>query len=276
MKNLFQVILEAQQSDQPTQAELEQYREKLQASKTSIPRSIAAIKPHLFNTGEYELYEFIENCEFWKVQNKNGPGWHATAGVRVGSNKIEFYYDEEFLDKLAKKPGQLIFLIGHEASHILRFHIDRSVAANQEASLANVAQDMIINDDILLTDKVAGWKPEMITKSTVMELAKGEKDGAFAHSIPDKFRQDFKEVGRKAYYSENMYNWLNANPKEKEKVTGPGAPQEVDYFEKGSLVKVNSGPHKGEYRRITEVNKDGTYETEPVDIQAEIEKVKGK
>ena len=274
-KSLWDVILEAQEERKaPTAEEISHWRtDIMNAVRTSIPKSIAAIKPHLFNTGEYELYEFLENCEFWKVQNKNAPHWYDTAAVRMGPNKIEFYYDEDFVDNLAKKPGELIFLIAHEASHILRFHLDRAAAANMDPTLANIAQDMIINDDILLTSKVAGWKPEIITKSTLGELPKGEKDGPAAEMIPDKFREDFKSVGRKAYYSENMYNWLNANPKHRPKEESMPQ-QDHDYFKEGQIVKVKSGPHAGEYKKITKVNKDGTYETEPVDIKAEIEKVK--
>jgi predicted metal-dependent peptidase len=244
----------------------------MQAKKTGIPKPISAVKAHLWNTGEFELFEFVENCEFWEVQNKDAPHWYRTAAVRMGPGRIEFYYDKDFLDNLAKKPGQLIFLIAHEASHILRYHIDRSEKAGHEPGLANTAQDMIINDDILRTDKVAGWKPEIITRSSFGELQKGEKDEPVGMQIPDKFRKDFEEIGRKAYYYENMYNWLIANKEEREKAEGgEGKPEERDYFQEGSIVKVNK---TGEYRKITKVNKDGTFETEPVDIDAEIEKVK--
>jgi len=274
-KSLLQVIKEAEEKGPPTQAEVDQWRSKvMQAKKTGMPKPISTIKAHLWNTNEYELYEFLDNSEFWEVQNKNAPQWFRTAAVRMGSSRIEFYYDKKFLDRLAKSPGQLILLIAHEASHILRFHIDRSEKAGHKPDLANTSQDMIINDDIMRTEKIGGWKPEMITKSSVTgeDIPKGKKDEIAVMQIPEKFRKDFKEEGRKAYYYENMYNWLLVN--EKEAKGAEGAPEEKDYFEKGSIVKVNEGPHKDEYKRITKVNKDGTYETESVDIEAEIEKVK--
>jgi len=273
IKNLLQVIKEAEAKGPPTQADIEQWRNSLQAKKTGIPKPISAIKAHLWNTNEYELYEFLDNSEFWEVQNKNAPHWDCSAGVRMGPSRIEFYYDKEFLDRLAKKPGQLILLIAHEASHILRYHIDRTEAAGHKGELANTAQDMIINDDILKTEKIAGWKPEMITRSSAFgDLKKGEKDEIAGMQIPDKFRKDFEDEGRKAYFYENMYNWLLANEKERKKAEGePGPGEERDYFQEGSIVKVNE---TGEYKKITKVNKDGTYETEPVDINAEVEKVK--
>jgi hypothetical protein len=275
-KSLLQVILEASQ-DQPTPAEIEKWRSSvMEAKKTGIPKAIATIRAHLMNQGEYELYEFIENCEWWEVQNKDAPGWHQTAAVRMGQNKVEFYYDKDFLQRLAASPSQLVFLLAHEMSHILRFHIDRSEKAKHDPSLANTAQDMIINDDILNTDKIAGWDPQIITKSvfTGKKLEKGEEDEAIGLQIPDKFREDFKDVGRKAFYYENMYNWLLARQdKEEEEQDGQAGQQEKDYFKEGSIVKVND---TGEYRKITKINDDGTFETEPVDIDAEIKKVKGQ
>jgi hypothetical protein len=266
-KTLWQVIQEA---EEPSTEDIRAELKRLDAAKTRTPAPIAAIKTHLYTTGEYELYEFLENCEWWEVRNKDAPGWPGTAGVSMGPDKIYFVYDKDFIDRLAKKPSQLILLVAHEASHILRFHHDRSVAAKQKPDLSNVAQDMIINDDILRSEKIAGWKPEMPTLSSIKELEKDEEDIVIGHTIPDKFRDDFKDVGRKAYYSENMYNWLNANEEEREKAEG--APQEKDYFEEGALVRVNE---TGEYKRITKVNKDGTYDTESIDIEKEIAKVKG-
>lgn len=277
-KSLFQVISEAEQKGPPTQAEIDQWRTQVMgAKKTGMPKPISAIKAHLWNEGEYELYEFLENSEFWEVQNKDAPSWYQTAAVRMGPSRIEFYYDKDFVDRLAKKPGELIFLIAHEASHILRYHIDRSEKLNHDGTRANTAQDMIINDDIMRTDKIAGWKPELATNASlygdekVKEYEIDPKDTS-VHKVPDKFRKDFEGEGRKAYYYENMYNWLVANEEKKDK-DDEGEPQEPkDYYEEGSIVKVND---TGEYKRITKINKDGTFETESVDIEAEIKKVKG-
>lgn len=260
MKSLLDVIKEAQEGA-PSESDIAEARAAMKMEKTKIPPAIAAIKNHFLNSDEFELYEFLDNCEFWECKlGYHPPVWFATAGVRVSSKGyIEFAYDKAFIERISKRPGELAFLIAHEASHILRYHEDRRLQAKGEPSLWNTAGDMIINYDIAETAAIGGWKP-IVPKE--------------AMHIPDKFKKDYKE-DKKAYYTENIYAWLNANPKEKEKAEGGGEPPEYDYFGEGSIVKVNSGPHKGEYRKITKVNDDKTYETEPVDIDAEIAKVRG-
>lgn len=248
-------------------ASISEMRSIMDAKKTKAPPAIEKVKALLSNRGEYELYEFLDNCEFWEVRNKNSPGWYRTAGVRAANDRIEFYYDADFINTIAKKPGELMFLIAHEASHIFRYHQDRTQKLGHDPEMANIAQDMIINHDIMKTSEIGGFKPEFIEGGMKM---------------PQEFADDFKH-DKKAYYYENMYNWLEANPKHdprnKEDEDGDGdgdgdQQQEKDYWQEGSIVKVNSGEHKGEYRKITKVNKDGTLETEPVDIQEEYEKVR--
>ncbi len=273
MKNLFQIIQEAEQQGPPSQSQLDEWHEKvMQAKKTPPPKAISAIKAHLWNTGEYELFEFLENSQFWEVQNKDAPDWQRSAAVNVLNNRINFYYDKEFIERVGKSPSELVFLIAHEASHILRHHIDRTQKAKHDPSLANTAQDMIINDDIMKTKKIAGWDPKLITHGTFHGEKGKDADKVAVLQVPKKFISDYKKDGRKAYYYENMYNWLNSNNNSKDEDEGEAG--EKDYFEEGSIVKVTKGDHKDEYRRITKVNKDGTYETEPVDIQKEIDKVK--
>lgn len=257
MPTLADIIKEAEQENERAKAEqewkaagVEQFRKMLGAVRTKTPKAIAAIKEHLDNVGEFELYEFILNCEWWEVTNKNAPHWYKTAGVRPANERIEFYYDADFIDNLAKKPGELIFLIAHEASHIFRYHSDRTEAQGKDPSLSNIAQDAIINHDIMETQKIGGWEPKFIEGGIKM---------------PDKFKKENPD--KKAYYYENMYDWMLKNKKELQQQKQKGSPQEHDYFERGSIVRVKSGPHKDEYRKITGVNKDGTYETEEVDIE---------
>lgn len=271
----------------------------LDLEKTKIPPVIATIKAHFLNSNEFELFEFLDNCVFYNARvnklvgiynktrfiyiddskkNKEGqielpPGinpnliewiWFRTAAVRVTERGlIEFSYDEQFINNLAKQPGALAFLIAHEASHILRFHIDRTQAAHHDPHKSNSAQDMIINYDIEQTPQIGGWKPIVWEKALLP---------------PSKFHKDFEKIGKKAYYYENMYNWMLVNAKkergEKGEEGGESTPP-MDYYKEGQIVKVNSGDHKGEYRKITNKKKDGTYETEEVDIAEEIKKARG-
>lgn len=278
---------------------VEQNRHILQLERTKIPPVMATIKAHFLNANEFELFEFMDNCEWWNAKIKKAVGivndryaiaidfpiadmmagkpimtpqnceliWFRTAAVRVnGKGIIEFMYDEEYIAEEAKEPGKLAYLMAHEVSHILRFHIDRTEKQNKEHALSNSAQDMIINHDIDETPQIGGWKPVP---------DKGDL------KVPAKFHEDFKKIGKKAYYFENMYNWLKAQPKKKGeegkegKEGGQGPQPPVDYYKEGQIVKINSGEHKDEYRKITKVNKDGTFETEEVDIAAEIKKARG-
>lgn len=231
------------------EASIDEVRRMIGAVRTKIPAPIAAVKEHLDNAGEFELYEFLQNCEFWEVTNKNAPNWYQTAGVRPANERIEFYYDKDFLQSLAKQPGELVFLIAHEASHIFRYHQDRQESQNKDGELYNIASDAIINHDIMKTEKIGGWKPNQIEGTVV---------------IPEEFHKEFKEEA-KAYYSENMYDWMFKNKGKLKQKPKPCKTQ--DYYKEGTVVRVKSGPHKDEYRKITEVNKDGTYETEKVDIE---------
>jgi len=257
MKNILDILNEDEEKG------IDALRSLLQAEKSKIPPAMASIKNHFLNSDEFELYEFLDNCEWWncKIGKAIPPYWFKTGGVRVNSKGvIEFLYDEEYVEQEAKVPGKLAYFIAHEASHILRFHHDRAIAKGGDPALWNIAQDMIINHDIDNTSAIGGWKP-----------VPDEGD----MKIPDKFHTDYKK-DKKAYYSENMYAWLEANKKEQPgQGQSGGAPQEMDYYKEGQVVKVNEGPHKDEYRKITKVNKDGTVETEEVDIEEEIKKARG-
>lgn len=261
MPSILDLLVEDQESIDDMS--VTRMRQAMDAVRTSIPSPIASLKSHYANSGEYELFEFLDNCEFWEVRNKNAPSWYQTAGVRATPDRVEFYYDRDFIDKISKKPGELTFLIAHEASHIFRFHIDRTHLAGHDPDLANVAQDMIINHDIVdLTPSIGGFKPDLV------------EGGLMPTEEFKKAHEDKKD----AYFYEYMYNWLKANPdqdptKGKSKKS-PSKQKPKDYWEVGSICRVNSGKDKDEYVRITKVNDDGTLETEPVDLEEEYEKVR--
>ena len=52
-------------------------------------------------------------------------------------------YSKEFIDKLTV--GEVVFILLHEDSHLLFQHPQRVKAGMLDASLSNIAQDMIIN-----------------------------------------------------------------------------------------------------------------------------------
>ena len=284
---LYDIIAEAKSSDVET-VSIAEYRKILQAVRTSIPKPIALVRQSFLDTGEYELYEFIQFCEWWQVKNKDAPNWQRTAGVRAVDDKIEFYYDIDFIRSIASTPSKLMFLIAHEASHIFRYHEDRANETNKDKKMWNIATDMVINKDILSHDKISSWKPSDITLENVIEddneikeLEKSEgqkwstlKDKPVGLRIPKDYH-DFVKKNKEMkmpYSSDNVYAHIFKQMKEQEKK----APKvKKDYFAVGTIVRVKSGKHEGEYRKITKQKKDGTYITIPVDIQKEIERMTG-
>lgn len=283
-KTLLEVISEAKESSD------DQLHRELQAENVATPVGIAKVRRTLYSNKEYELYEFLSNCEWWIVRNKNAEGWHGTAGVRATHGVIEFYYDEDFMKAISASSGQLMFLIAHEASHIFRLHADRQDFANKNGEVWNTATDMIINKDILETPKIGAYPPEDITnehagfnKEKIAELEKQTglpwevlKRKTIGLRVPKSYHEfvkKYKDKIKLAYTSDGMYNYLLKDAKKK---PPNGKQPKRDYFADGTIVKVSSGKHAGEYRRIVRKDKQGGYITVPVDIQAEIKKAGGK
>lgn len=69
-----------------------------------------------------------------------------TCGVNVTRLGMNFYFNTEFLDKLPQK--EVNFIIIHEDFHLLFNHPQRTVTGKFDPHLANIAQDMIINQII--------------------------------------------------------------------------------------------------------------------------------
>jgi len=290
MKSLFDVLWEAKEDI--NSMSIGEMQKVFQAERTSIPRPIALVRQSFIDTQEYELYEFLQFCEWWVVKNKNAPGWHRTAGVRAANEKIEFYYDKEFIDAIGKNPSQLMFLISHEASHIFRLHQDRQAATNRDGNLWNTATDMIINKDILSNSKISNWAPADITMEhtglskeeiAALEQQTGKpwkelKDETVGLRVPKEYKEFVdknKDKLKMPWSSDNIYEFLIKNEKKKEKQGDQKPLPKKDYFEQGTIVKVTSGEHAGEYRKIIKKDSKGGYVTIPVNIQDEIKKVAG-
>ncbi len=70
-----------------------------------------------------------------------------TMGVWISASGFNLGYNKRFLDKLTKE--ELKFVLIHEFMHLISKHYERTKQFNLEHKLANVAQDMIINTEIL-------------------------------------------------------------------------------------------------------------------------------
>lgn len=119
-----------------------------------------------------------------------------TAGVTVKNSKMYMYYDPMFIDLLSNE--QVMYLLYHEIKHLLYDHVNRSINANYNPKLTNIATDCIINS-IIESD---------FDKSTYTEI-QGEvlkPDGTVFGSYPNlKVPKEYKGEWR----FESLYRWLD-------------------------------------------------------------------
>jgi predicted metal-dependent peptidase len=151
--------------------------------------------------------EFFTFVNFY--QSSNLP----TAGVNITNEGMNFYWNKKFVDGLNNK--EALFLLLHEAFHLLFDHTRRSIVYNK--SFANIAQDMIINqiifDEIMKHDKTKDkveipkhkdefildndGKPYLVNGKPVKNPFFGKNSGLF---IPKEYK------GEPIF--ENLYEWL--------------------------------------------------------------------
>lgn len=79
------------------------------------------------------------------VESTNLP----TMGVWISRNGFNLAYNKSFLDKLSD--SELCFVLIHEFMHLISYHCNRTREFNLHPRLANIAQDCIINTEILET-----------------------------------------------------------------------------------------------------------------------------
>ena len=239
---------------------------ELKAVKTAMPRKIFNLMGHFEKNGEFELYEFLDRCVFYKVPRETAPPppiWFQTAAVSARSERVEFFYDEDFIEGM-KNYNQLALLIAHEASHIFRLHQDITEMEKLDPSQFNIAADMIINHDILKTPKLGQYEPQALTEKDP-KTGKEKRVGCYLDQID--FEKDVAEKeGKKSYHGRRVYDYLSKQGQKK-----PQQGQPEDYYKEGGIVRVKS---TGEYKRITGKTKDGKLKTEPVDIDKVIEDAK--
>jgi hypothetical protein len=237
---------------------------ELHAVKTPMPRKIFNLMGHFEKNGEFELYEFLDRCVFYKVPKDTAPPppfWYETAAVSVQKERIEFFYDEDFIESLDYK--ELAFLVAHEASHVFRLHQDIAEMEKLDPETFNIAADMVINHDILKTPKLGQYDPAPLTGK---DPKTGEKKRVGVYLDQTKFQEEIVEKeGKKALHGRRVYDYLN---KQKQKQPKQNA---EDYYKEGSIVRVKS---TGEYREITGKTKEGKITTKPVNIDEIIEKAK--
>lgn len=71
----------------------------------------------------------------------------AAVGLNMGTGKINFMMNPKFFFSLGNK--EQLFIICHEAMHVLLSHIDRSLRYDLDSYLSNIAQDIVINETLV-------------------------------------------------------------------------------------------------------------------------------
>ena len=120
-----------------------------------------------------------------------------TAGVNVTEQGMNHYYNPKFVDALTQK--EVNFLVLHETFHLLFNHPLRTRQGGYKHSIANVAQDMIINQ-IIMKDIKASFVDCIKDKKT------GKNTGLF---IPKEYEGE--------WVFEILYDWLRLKSEETKK-----------------------------------------------------------
>jgi predicted metal-dependent peptidase len=78
-----------------------------------------------------------------RLRFKDATEWCPTAAT----DGRYFYYNRNFIAALGD--GEVVFLMGHEVLHCVYDHMDRTRLGNRDPKLANIAQDFVINGDLV-------------------------------------------------------------------------------------------------------------------------------
>lgn len=187
---------------------------------TKRPERIAKMALYLQDK-EPLIYLFIINSDFYILPEN----MIETAGVSFVNDRIKFYYNEEFINNLTN--GQLLFLIQHEAFHILLKHQERHKNLKNKL-LTNIAEDAVINYNILKLDNNYSIKLEKIENGVY-----AEREYFYNNSEIETFR---------------YYDYLNNKVFHKN-----------DLLRKGGMVKIKN---TGEYGIITEELENDNYKVQ--------------
>lgn len=286
------LLFESTETTEKVMSELMKYYKAI--PRPSGPVEIRSASNYLKSTGEYKLYQFLQNCKFLEVPSGQGlPNWYETAGVTPPINgKVLFLYDANFVTKCVKfyykdkqiekkefnrlnKEGvsdddlkidqsELLFLIAHEALHVYRFHGETARKKGLNASTHNTAADSIINYQLENDIKVIGKDRVKMIKNGIM-IPK-DKFMAWAAKKPEYKGKNFRQL----LNSEITYQFYLETEKEKPKPP----PEPSKDLKVGDIVHVKGGKGKGKYIKITSISKKGKIKGDVVDIADEKKKFK--
>lgn len=116
-----------------------------------------------------------------RLQFRDATAWCPTAGT----DGRYFYYNRDFLDALEE--DEVLFLMGHEVLHCVYDHLDARRRGNRDPQLWNIANDFVINAD--LVDGRVG------KKITLVDICYDTKyAGKFSEEIYDDLFRNAKKI----------------------------------------------------------------------------------
>jgi len=127
----------------------------------------------------------------------------ATDGVVLVINK-------NFWDKLSKEDK--IFVLAHEAGHVLLKHVIRNKPFNE---LWNIAGDAVINSQLIDVDGVTAKSIDPVTRNTVAEIVSNNRDIFPSDSMVNRIVEDVKDPSK--YGDEDIYMLLLSMARKKGK-----------------------------------------------------------
>lgn len=123
----------------------------------------------------YGITFFGEFMNFVNIIEKKGMG---TAGVNTTLQGMNMYYDPKFFDLLTDK--EVNFVVTHEIFHLLYNHQSRTRQGGFDPEMANICQDMIINNTI-----IEDMNKEFVSIPTIKEGKEKGKEACLR--IPTKY-----------------------------------------------------------------------------------------
>jgi predicted metal-dependent peptidase len=175
------------------------------------------------------IYLFIINSDFIKADDILGE-INVIAGVLTFNGRVKFLYNESMIKNIT--PEELFFVVIHEAFHIFKKHLQKDEDMIKENHiLSNIAQDTIINEEIVRT----------MTKS-VTSLNFRPKPLKHTFFFEKEFLEleEVKNLSRDMITSRRVFSWLKNRKFDKK-----------DLLKEGTYVKIKN---KEIYGRIEEIN----------------------
>ncbi len=215
------------------------------------PERISKLAQYLADK-EPLIYLFIINTDFITFEDSGIADQIASQGgtlaaVTYMNNRFVFLYNPEGIEKLSRE--ELYFLVIHEAFHIFKKHLKRHIQLFQENRfLANIAEDAVINSEIIGNTYNYDLKPQFIEGGVLPE----ENFFIENENIP---REDALETFR-------YYNFLKNKKREEKK----------DMIRPGSYIR---DKENDKYGKVTNVDEDGNVEYEEKTKQEVLDEMRG-